>query len=72
MESIVELIRSFGFFGWILVIVVFSIVFGSIRRGVVAMYRMRIIHAERMAMIEAGDDPGDVEKAYKSDTPEKE
>ncbi|MEE9279292.1 MAG: hypothetical protein V3V67_03875 [Myxococcota bacterium] len=71
MESVIDLIRSFGFFGWILIIAVFSIVFGSIRRGVVAVYRMRIIHAERMAMIGAGDDPGDVEKAYKSDTAKK-
>ncbi len=63
MESVVDLIRSFGFFGWILIIVVI----GIITNGVVTVYRMRIKHAERMAMIEQGDDPGDVEEAYKSD-----
>ena len=63
MESVVDLIRSFGFFGWILIIVVV----GTITRGVVTVVRMRIKHAERMAMIEQGQDPGDVEKAYESD-----
>ncbi len=63
MESVVDLIRSFGFFGWILIIVVV----GTLTQGVVTVVRMRIKHAERMAMIERGDDPGDVEKAYESD-----
>ena len=67
MESIIDLIRSFGFFGWILIVAVV----GIITQGVVTMYRMKIKHAERMAMIEHGDDPGNVEEAYKSDTLEK-
>ncbi len=54
MESVIDLIRSFGFFGWILIIVVVGIITRSVR----TMYRMKIKHAERMAMIEQGDDPG--------------
>ncbi len=71
MESVSDLIRFLGFFGWILIIAVFGIVFGTTSQSVVTIFRMRIKHAERMAMIGAGDDPGDVEKAYKSDTPKK-
>ena len=63
MDMIVDLIRSFGFFGWILIIAVVTIICQSI----VTVYRMKIKHAERMAMIEHGDYPGDVEKAYESD-----
>lgn len=63
MEMIVDLIRSFGFFGWILIIAVVA----TLCQSVVTMYRMKIKHAERMAMIEYGDYPGDVEKAYESD-----
>ena len=67
MESVVELIRSFGFFGWILIIVVVAIVVAVPTNGLVAVYRMRIKHAERMALIEQGEDPGDVEQAYLKD-----
>ena len=63
MESVVDLIKSFGFFGWILIVVVV----GTITKGVVLMYRMKIKHAERMVILERGGDPGDVEKAYESD-----
>ncbi len=42
-------------------------VVGIVTQGVVTVFRMRIKHVERMAMIEQGDDPGDVEEAYKSD-----
>ncbi len=54
MEMVIDLIRSFGFFGWILILGVVGIV----TQGVVTVFRMRIKHAERMAMIEHGDDPG--------------
>ena len=64
MESIIDLIRSFGFFGWILIIAVVAIVFGTTSQSVIAVFRMRIKHAERMAMIEHGENPGDIDKAY--------
>ncbi len=67
MESVIDLIRSFGFFGWILIVAVVAIAFGTTSQSVVAVFRMRIKHAERMAMIEHGEDPGDIEKAYESD-----
>ena len=67
MEAIIDLIRSFGFFGWILIIAVV----GIISQGLVTVYRMTIVHRERMAMIEHGEDPGDVEKAYRLDKPQK-
>ncbi len=67
MESVIDLIRSFGFFGWILIVAVVAI----ITQGLVSVYRMKIVHAERMAMIEHGEDPGDVDKAYRLDTPKK-
>ena len=54
MEMVIDLIRSFGFFGWILIVAVVGIV----TQGVVTVFRMRIKHVERMAMIEQGDDPG--------------
>ena len=63
MEMIVDLIRAFGFFGWILIIVVVA----TLCQSVVTVYRMKIKHAERMAMIEHGDYPGDLERAYQSD-----
>ncbi len=67
MESVIELIRSFGFFGWILIIAVVAIGVAVPTQGLVTVYRMKIKHTERMALIEQGEDPGDVEQAYKKD-----
>jgi len=40
---------------------------GITDRGVVKVKRMRIKHAERMAKIQRGIDPGDESEAYKKD-----
>ena len=64
MEHVVDLIRAFGFWGWICIIAVVAI----ITQGVVAVHRMKIKHAERMTKLERGEDPGDIQKAYESDT----
>ena len=50
MESVADLIRAMGFWGWICIIAVVAMV----TQAVVAVHRMKIKHAERMAQLQRG------------------
>ncbi len=63
METLINLLEAMSFWGWIAIIVIG----GLIVDGVVKVRRMQIKHAERMAKIQQGIDPGDETEAYKKD-----
>ena len=63
METVIEFIEAIPFWGWIAVIVVGSVAI----EGIVKVKRMQIKHAERIAKIQQGIDPGDETEAYKKD-----
>ena len=63
MDSLIRLVEAMEFWGWITVIVVGAVAI----EGIVKVKRMKIKHAERMAKIEQGIDPGDETEAYKRD-----
>lgn len=63
METAIRLAEAMGFWGWLAVIAVAAIVAECISKW----NRMEIKHAERMAKIAAGQDPGDESTAYKED-----
>jgi hypothetical protein len=63
MESLIRLVEAMDFWGWIAVIAVGAIAI----EGIVKVKRMKIKHAERMAKIRQGIDPGDETEAYKKD-----
>ncbi len=63
MEMVIRLVEAMDFWGWIAVIVIG----GLIVDGIVKFKRMQIKHAERMAKIQQGIDPGDETEAYKKD-----
>lgn len=63
MDTFINLLEDLPFWGWIAIIVIG----GLIVEGVVKIKRMQIKHAERMAKIQQGIDPGDETEAYKKD-----
>jgi len=63
METVIRLLEAMSFWGWIAVIVIGAIAI----EGIVKVKRMQIKHAERMAKIKQGIDPGDETEAYKKD-----
>jgi hypothetical protein len=63
MDTFIDLLEALPFWGWIAIIVIG----GLIVEGVVKVKRMQIKHAERMAKIQQGIDPGDENEAYKKD-----
>jgi len=62
-EAVIEFVEALEFWGWIAVIVITCVAI----EGIVKVKRMRIKHAERMAKIQQGIDPGDETEAYKKD-----
>jgi len=63
METFINLLEVMPYWGWIAVIVIG----GLAVEGYVKIRRMQIKHAERMAKIQQGIDPGDENEAYKKD-----
>ncbi len=63
METLIHLVEALEFWGWIAIIVIG----GLTVEGIVKVKRMQIKHAERMAKIQQGIDPGDETEAYKKD-----
>jgi len=63
MDTAIRLVEAMGWPGWITIMVIG----GLVVEGVVKVKRMQIKHAERMAKIGQGMDPGDENEAYKKD-----
>ncbi|UCE46664.1 MAG: hypothetical protein JSW47_13705 [Phycisphaerales bacterium] len=63
METLINFVEALEFWGWITIIVIGALVI----EGIVKVKRMQIKHAERMAKIQQGIDPGDETEAYKKD-----
>ena len=63
METVINLLEAMSFWGWITIIVIGALIV----EGVVKVKRMQIKHAERMAKIQQGIDPGDETEAYRKD-----
>ena len=63
MEMLIRFVEAMGFWGWIAIIVIGCVAI----EGIVKVKRMRIKHAERMAKIQQGLNPGDEAEAYKKD-----
>ena len=63
METLIHFVEALEFWGWIAIIVIG----GLTVEGIVKVKRMQIKHAERMAKIQQGIDPGDETEAYKKD-----
>jgi hypothetical protein len=63
METLIRLIEAMSFWGWIAIIVIGAVAI----EGIVKVKRMQIKHAERMAKLKLGIDPGDETDAYKKD-----
>ena len=63
METLINLLEAMPVWGWITI----SVICGLTVEGIVKVKRMQIKHAERMAKIQQGIDPGDETEAYKKD-----
>ena len=63
MGTLIQLVEAMSFWGWMAVIVIGALTI----EGIVKVKRMQIKHAERMAKIQNGIDPGDESEAYKKD-----
>lgn len=63
MEMLIEFLEDMPLWGWITIIVLGGLAI----EGIVKVKRMQIKHAERMAKIQQGIDPGDETEAYKKD-----
>jgi len=63
METLIHFVEALEFWGWIAIIVIGGLAID----GIVKVRRMQIKHAERMAKIQQGIDPGDETEAYKKD-----
>jgi hypothetical protein len=63
METAIRLVEVLGFWGWIAIIAISCVAI----EGFVKIRRMQIKHAERMAKIQQGIDPGDEAEAYRKD-----
>ncbi|MHC4356903.1 MAG: hypothetical protein ACYS0H_29745 [Planctomycetota bacterium] len=63
MDAVFEFLQDMPFWGWITIIVLGA----TAIEGVVKVKRMQIKHAERIAKIQQGIDPGSEVEAYKKD-----
>jgi hypothetical protein len=63
MNTLINLLEALSFWGWMAVIVIGCLAV----EGIVKVKRMQIKHAERMAKIQQGIDPGNEIDAYKKD-----
>jgi hypothetical protein len=63
METVIHFVEALEFWGWIAIIVIAGLAVD----GIVKVKRMQIKHAERMAKIQQGIDPGNETEAYKKD-----
>jgi hypothetical protein len=63
MDTVIRFVEALGLWGWIAVVVIGCVAI----EGIVKVKRMQIKHAERMAKIGQGIDPGDESEAYKKD-----
>jgi hypothetical protein len=63
MDTVIDFLQDMPFWGWITIIVIGSVAI----EGIVKVKPMQIKHAERMAKIQQGIDPGDENEAYKKD-----
>ena len=67
MDNLIRLVEAMPFWGWMAVISI-GVVIGAIAiEGIVKVKRMQIKHAERMAKIHQGIDPGNETEAYEKD-----
>ena len=67
METLIKFVEALEFWGWITIMVIGVVVGALTVEGIVKVKRMQIKHAERMAKIQQGIDPGDESEAYKKD-----
>ena len=63
MDNLIRLVEGMSFWGWMAVIAIGAIAID----GILKLKRMQIKHAERIAKIKQGIDPGDETEAYKKD-----
>jgi len=63
MTTLIHLVEALEFWGWITILIIAGLAID----GIVKVRRMQIKHAERMAKIQQGIDPGDETEAYKKD-----
>jgi len=63
MDAVIRLVEALGFWGWMAIVVIACVAI----EGIVKVRRMQVKHAERMAEIEHGIDPGDESETYKKD-----
>jgi hypothetical protein len=63
MDTVIRFVEALGVWGWIAIV----ILGGLAIEGTVKVKRMQIKHAERMAKIQQGIDPGDETETYKKD-----
>ena len=63
METVINFLEAMPFWGWITIIVLGA----TAIEGIVKVKRMQIKHAERIAKIQQGIDPGNEAEAYKKD-----
>jgi hypothetical protein len=63
METLMRLLEALSFWAWIAIIAIGVLAI----EGIVKVKRMQIKHAERMAKIKQGIDPGNETEAYKKD-----
>jgi len=63
MDALIHFVEALEFWGWITILVVSGVAI----EAVVTVRRMQIKHAERMAKIQHGIDPGSETEAYKKD-----
>jgi hypothetical protein len=63
MDTAIRLVEALGMWGWIAIVVISCVII----EGVVKVKRMEIKHAERMAKIQQGIDPGDENETYRKD-----
>jgi hypothetical protein len=63
MDTVIRFVEALGVWGWIAVIVIGCVAI----EGIVKVKRMQVKHAERMAKIQQGIDPGDESETYKKD-----
>jgi hypothetical protein len=63
MDTVIRFVEALGVWGWGAIV----ILGGLAIEGTVKVIRMQIKHAERMAKIQNGIDPGDENEVYKKD-----
>ena len=67
MDTVIRFVEAMEFWGWITIMVIGVVVGALTVEAIVKVKRMQIKHAERMAKIQQGIDPGDETEAYKKD-----